>query len=65
MGRSRTRQWATQVGGRAGRARSTVATPLRQLGHRLWQRAAVRLRLPGGPRVGPTRLARNGPVALA
>jgi 3-oxoadipate enol-lactonase len=65
MIRSRARQWATQVGRRARRARSTVAAPLRQLGRRLWERASVRLRLPGTPRGGPTRLARNGPVALA
>jgi 3-oxoadipate enol-lactonase len=65
MVRSRARQWTTQVGRRARRARSTVAAPLRQLGHRRWQRAPVRLRLPGTPRVGPTRLARNGPVAVA
>ena len=65
MTRSRPPQWATQVGRRARRARSAVAAPLRQLGHRLWQRAPVRLRLPGTPRVGPTRFARNGPVAVA
>jgi 3-oxoadipate enol-lactonase len=65
MTRSRARQWATQVGRRARRARSAAAAPLRQLGHSLWQRAPVRLRLPGTPRVGPTRLARNGPVAIA
>jgi hypothetical protein len=38
---------------------------LRQLGRKLRQRVAVRLRLPGAVRVGPTRLACNGPVALA
>jgi 3-oxoadipate enol-lactonase len=65
MVQSRARQWAIQVGRRARRARSAVAAPLRQLGHRLWERAPVRLRLPGTPRVGPTRLAHNGPVALA
>src|SRR5215211_4157982 len=65
MARSRARQWATQVGRRARRARSAGAAPLRQLGHSLWQRAPLRLRLPGTPRVVPTRLARNGPVALA
>jgi alpha/beta hydrolase fold len=65
MVRSRARQWVTQVGRRAGRARSAVAAPLRQLGHGLWQGAPVRRRLPGTPGVGPTRLARNGPVALA
>ena len=65
MARSRARQWATQVGHRARRARSAVEVSLRQLGRRLWERAAVRRRLPGTPRVGPTRLARNGPVALA
>jgi 3-oxoadipate enol-lactonase len=65
MIRSRARQWATQVVRRARRARSTVAAPLRQLGHRLGQHAPVRLRLPGIPRGGPTRLARNGPVTLA
>jgi pimeloyl-ACP methyl ester carboxylesterase len=65
MVRSRTPQWATQVGRRARRARSAVAAPLRQLGHGLWQRAPVRLRLPGTPRADPARLARNGPVALA
>ena len=65
MVRSRAPHWATQVGRRARRARSAVAAPLRQLGQSLWQRAPVRLRLPGTPRVGPTRHARNGPVALA
>ena len=65
MARPRTPQWATQVGRRARRTRSAVEAPLRQLGHSLWQRAPVRLRLPGTPRVGPTRHARNGPVALA
>jgi 3-oxoadipate enol-lactonase len=65
MVRSRARHWTTQVGRRAGRARSAVAATLRQLGHSLRQRAAVRLRLPGTPRVGPTRLARNGPVTVA
>jgi alpha/beta hydrolase fold len=65
MARSRPRQWVTRVGRRVRRARSAVAAPLRQFGRRLWQGAAVRLRLPGTPRVGPTRLARNGPVALA
>jgi 3-oxoadipate enol-lactonase len=65
MIRSRARQWATQVGRRARQARSTVAAPLRQLGHRLGQHAPVRLRLPGTSRGGPTRLARNGPVTLA
>src|SRR5687767_13579 len=65
MVRSRARQWATQVGHRARRARSAVEVSLRQLGRRLWHRAAVRLRLPGTPRVGPTRLAPNGKVALA
>jgi 3-oxoadipate enol-lactonase len=62
---SRARHWATQVGHRARQARSTVAAPLRQLGRRLGQGAPVRLRLPGTPRVGPTRLARNGPVTIA
>jgi hypothetical protein len=38
---------------------------LRQLGRKLRQRVAVRLRLPGAVRVVPTRLACNGPVALA
>ena len=65
MARSRARHWATQVGRRARRARSAVEAPLRQLGRRLGQGAAVRLRLPGTRRVGPTRFARNGPVALA
>jgi hypothetical protein len=65
MVRSRARQWATQVGRRARRARSAVEAPLRQLGHSLRQRAAIRLRLPGTSHVGPTRLARNGPVTLA
>ena len=65
MVRSRAPHWATQVGRRARRARSAVAAPLRQLGRRLGQGAAVRLRLPGTPGVVPTRLARNGPVALA
>ena len=65
MARSRARHWTIQVGRRARRARSAVAAPLRQLGHRLGQRAAVRLRLPGTSRVGPTRFARNGPVTLA
>jgi pimeloyl-ACP methyl ester carboxylesterase len=65
MARSRARHWATRVGRRAGRARSAVEATVRQLGRRLGQGAAVRLRLPGTPRVGPTRFARNGPVALA
>jgi 3-oxoadipate enol-lactonase len=65
MARPRTPQWATQLGRRARRARSAVEAPLRQLGRGLWQRAPVRLRLPGAARVVPTRLARNGPVALA
>ena len=65
MVRPPARQWTTRVGRPARRARSSVAAPLRQLGHRLWQRAAVRLRLPGTSRVGPTRFARNGPVAVA
>jgi hypothetical protein len=65
MVRSRARQWATQLGRRARRARSAVAAPFRQFGRSLWQRAPVRLRLPGTPHVGPTRLARNGPVAVA
>ena len=65
MTRSRVRHWTTHAGRRARRARSAVAAPLRQLGHRLWQRAPVRLRLPGTTRVVPTHLARNGPVALA
>jgi pimeloyl-ACP methyl ester carboxylesterase len=47
------------------RAPHWAQAPLRQLGRRLWRRAPVRLRLPGTPRVVPTRLARNGPVALA
>jgi len=59
MVRSRAPQWATQVGRQARRARSAAAAPLRQLGH------SLRRRLPGTSRVGPTRLARNGPVALA
>jgi len=62
---SRAPHWATQVGRRARRARSAVKAPLRQLGRRLGPRAPVRLRLPGRSRVGPTRLARNGPVTLA
>jgi pimeloyl-ACP methyl ester carboxylesterase len=65
MVRSRTRQWATRVGRRARRARSAVEATIRQLGHSLWQRAPVQLRLPGTPRVGSTRFARNGPVTLA
>jgi 3-oxoadipate enol-lactonase len=65
MVRSRARHWTTRVGRRAGRARSAVEATVRQLGRRLWQRAPLRLRLPGTPRVGPTRFARNGPVALA
>jgi 3-oxoadipate enol-lactonase len=65
MARPPAPHWATRVGHRARRARSAVAAPLRQLGRRLWQRAPVRLRLPGTRRVGPTRFARNGPVALA
>jgi 3-oxoadipate enol-lactonase len=64
MVRSRAPHWVTRVGRRARRARFAVEAPLRQLGRRLWQRAPVRLRLPGRPGVGPTRLARNGPVAL-
>ena len=59
MVRSRAPQWATQVGRQARRARSAAAAPLRQLGH------SLRRRLPGTSRVGPTRLARNGLVALA
>jgi 3-oxoadipate enol-lactonase len=55
----------TPVGRRARRARFAVEAPLRQLGRMLWQLAPVRPRLPGTPRVGPTRFARNGPVALA
>jgi 3-oxoadipate enol-lactonase len=65
MVRSRARHWTTRVGRRAGRARSAVEATVRQLGRRLWQRAPLRLRLPGTPRVGPTRFARNGPAALA
>jgi 3-oxoadipate enol-lactonase len=65
MVRSRARQWATQLGHRARRARSAVAAPFRQFGRSLWRRAPLRLRLPGTPGVGPTRLARNGPVAVA
>jgi 3-oxoadipate enol-lactonase len=65
MTRSRARHWTTQVGRRARRARSLVEAALRQLGRRLGQRAPVRRRLPGTSRVGPTRLAGNGPVALA
>jgi 3-oxoadipate enol-lactonase len=65
MARSRARQWATQVGHRARQARSAVEVSLRQLGRRLGHRAPVRLRLPGTPRVVPTRLAHNGPVTLA
>jgi 3-oxoadipate enol-lactonase len=65
MARSRARHWTTRVGRRARRARSAVEATLRQLGHSLRRRAPVRLRLPGTSRVGPTRLARNGPVALA
>jgi 3-oxoadipate enol-lactonase len=65
MARPRASHWATQVGRRARRARSAVAAPLRQFGRRLGQGAAVRRRLPGTPRVGPTRLARNGPVTIA
>jgi 3-oxoadipate enol-lactonase len=65
MVRPPARHWTTRVGRPARRARFAVAAPLRQLGRRLWQRAAVRLRRPGTARVGPTRLARNGPVALA
>jgi 3-oxoadipate enol-lactonase len=62
---SRAWHWATRVGRRARRVRSAVAAPLRQFGRRLWQRAPLRLRLPGTSRVGPTRLAGNGPVTLA
>jgi len=47
------------------RTSSLLRSALRQLGHRLRHRAAVRLRLPNKPRVVPTRLARNGPVTLA
>ena len=65
MVRSRARQWAIQLGRRVRRARSAVPAPLRQFGRRLGQGAPVRLRLPGTSRVGPTRLARNGPVAVA
>jgi 3-oxoadipate enol-lactonase len=55
----------TQVGRRARRARSAVEATLRHLGHSLRRRAAIRLRLPGAAHVVPTRLARNGPVAVA
>jgi 3-oxoadipate enol-lactonase len=65
MVRSHARHWTTQAGRRARRARSSVEATLRQLGHSLRRRAPVRLRLPGAARVGPTHLARNGPVALA
>ena len=65
MARPRIPQWATQVGRRARRARSAVAAPFRQFSRRLGQGAAVRLRLPGTPRVVPTRLARNGSVTIA
>jgi 3-oxoadipate enol-lactonase len=65
MTRSRAWQWATQGRRRARRARSAVAAPFRQLGHRLGQRAPLQLRRPGTSRVGPTRLAHNGPVTLA
>jgi 3-oxoadipate enol-lactonase len=65
MARPPARQWATRVGRRARRARVAVEAPLRQLGRRLWERAAVRLRLPSAARGVPTRLARNGNVALA
>ena len=64
MARSRARHWTTQAGRRARRARSAVEATVRQFGRSL-RRAAVRLRLPGTPRVGPTRFARNGPVAVA
>ena len=64
MVRPRAPHWATQVGRRARRARSAVAAPLRQLGYSLRRRVAIRLRQPGTPRVGPTRLARNGPVTI-
>ena len=65
MARPCARQWATQVGRRARSALSAVEAPLRQLGHSLWRRVPVRLRLPGVARAVPTRLARNGPVTLA
>ena len=65
MARSRARHWTTRVGRRARRARSAVEATLRQLGHSLRRHAPVRLRLPGAARVGPTRLARNGSVAVA
>jgi pimeloyl-ACP methyl ester carboxylesterase len=65
MVRPRGRHWTTQAGRRARRARSSVEATLRQLGHSLRRRAAVRLRLPGAARVVPTHIARNGPVALA
>ena len=65
MARPRTPHWTTQVGRRARRARSAVEAPLRQLGHSLLRRVPVRLRLPGVARAVPTRLARNGLVALA
>jgi 3-oxoadipate enol-lactonase len=65
MARPPAPHWTTRGRRRARRARVAVEAPLRQLGRRLWQRAPVRLRLPGTRRVGPTRFARNGPVALA
>jgi 3-oxoadipate enol-lactonase len=65
MARPSAPHWTTPVGRRARRARLAVEAPLRQLGRMLWQLAPVRLRLPGTPRVGPTRFARNGPVTMA
>jgi 3-oxoadipate enol-lactonase len=65
MSRPSAPHWTTPVGRRARRARSAVESALRHLGHSLRRRAAIRLRLPGAARVVPTRLARNGPVAVA
>jgi pimeloyl-ACP methyl ester carboxylesterase len=47
----------------SGPVRRCSATP--PAPPQLWQGAAVRLRLPGTSRVGPTRLARNGSVTIA
>jgi 3-oxoadipate enol-lactonase len=65
MARSRAPRRSTRLTGRQGRSWSSVGASLRGLGRGLWQRVLIRVRRPGAPRVVPTRLAHNGPVALA
>jgi 3-oxoadipate enol-lactonase len=65
MARFRAPRRTTRLTGRPGRSWSSVGAALRGLGRGLWQRARIRVRRPGAPRVVPTRLAHNGPVALA